>query len=449
VASWSIADTFAASGFSTPKRRAIARDLLLVLPVPLMNDGRRICVEAQAANGLKHWKDNFGRVTVAAPLLPGTPPSGKYLQVRDVREISGVKFIPLPYAYHPAEFARHFVPTTQFLARLIEEHQYLHFAIGGLVGDWASVAAILAARKRRQFAIWTDRVESQIMHRSLFEGCAKRRLQAALFYLPLKYYERALLKRSTLALLHGADCYEAYASYCSNAHLVHNIHLKAADRITADAVEEKVARTAGKPSICYAGRADDEKGPFDWLRVVKRVRESVPDLEAVWMGDGPALDRMRVAARELGIDNAVTFAGFVDHKTVMQRIREASVFLFCHKSLESPRCLIEALMVGTPIVGYDSPFPADLILKHRGGVLTPKDDVETLSNALTGVLKQPFRHGDLIRRAARDGSAFSDEDVFRHRSELMKTYLVDVAQTDGHRVTAAPRYARKPAIGRV
>jgi hypothetical protein len=46
--------------------------MLLVLPVPFgMRDGR-LLVEAQAANGLDRWAENFSRVVVAAPVLPET-----------------------------------------------------------------------------------------------------------------------------------------------------------------------------------------------------------------------------------------------------------------------------------------------------------------------------------------------------------------------------------------
>ena len=59
--------------------------------------------------------------------------------------------------------------------------------------------------------------------------------------------------------------------------------------------------------------------------------------------------------------------------------------MFCHKTPESPRNLIEALVSGAPIVGYDSPFPRDLIAAHGGGVLTPLNDVNALVDSLASL----------------------------------------------------------------
>ena len=99
------------------------------------------------------------------------------------------------------------------------------------------------------------------------------------------------------------------------------------------------------------------------------------------------------------------------------------MFVFCHKTPESPRNLIEALVSGTPLVGYDSPFPKDLISAHGGGLLTPKDDVGALVSSLAGLARDRQRLADLIGRAAQDGHPFNDVAVFRHRSEVIRAHL--------------------------
>ena len=44
--------------------------MYLVLPVPFRVADGKMFVEAQAANGLDRWADNFSRVLVAAPAIP-------------------------------------------------------------------------------------------------------------------------------------------------------------------------------------------------------------------------------------------------------------------------------------------------------------------------------------------------------------------------------------------
>ena len=105
--------------------------------------------------------------------------------------------------------------------------------------------------------------------------------------------------------------------------------------------------------------------------------------------------------------------------------------LFCHKTPESPRCLIEALTCGTPIVGYDSAFPRELIEANGGGSLVARDDVAALATAVIGLAQDRRQLAALIHAAARDGAQFDDETVFRHRSELIRTHLPRVRPVVG------------------
>ena len=71
------------------------------------------------------------------------------------------------------------------------------------------------------------------------------------------------------------------------------------------------------------------------------------------------LDRLpgddRPDARGLG--DVVSLPGFVSSRAkVMEFLRGIHVLVFCHRTPESPRCLVEALMSGTGILGYESDY---------------------------------------------------------------------------------------------
>jgi hypothetical protein len=51
---------------------------------------------------------------------------------------------------------------------------------------------------------------------------------------------------------------------------------------------------------------------------------------------------------------------------LLAELRRAHVFVFTHVTPESPRCLLEALVSGSPIVGYKSAF-AEEVTTGRGG----------------------------------------------------------------------------------
>jgi hypothetical protein len=57
------------AGKGLPDDSMVEERMYLVLPVPFRETDGQLFVEAQAANGLDQWAENFSRVLVAAPVI--------------------------------------------------------------------------------------------------------------------------------------------------------------------------------------------------------------------------------------------------------------------------------------------------------------------------------------------------------------------------------------------
>ena len=399
--------------------------LLIYAPVPLYRQGGVLMVEAQAANGLRLWAENFSRVLVAMPEAPGPAPLGWRAYDPGTEAGGRVEIQPLPSAWRPDRFLRALGPGRATLRALIARADYMSFAIGGLFGDWGAVAAFEAHRMRRPFAVWTDRVESAVTRHEARSGPWRKRLRARLYHRPMAALERAVIRRAALGLFHGRETYDSYAPYSANPQLVHDIHVARADHIDAGALAAKQAAAAEGPlRIIYAGRASAMKGGRDWVGALEALARAGVAFEARWLGEGDELAAMRARVGAAGLDGQVTFPGFVaDRLRLLDALRGADILMFCHKTPESPRILIEALISGTPIVGYDAAYPRDLIAGAGGGLLVPPGDVPGLARAVAGLDADRARLAALIARAGADGARFDDESVFRHRSDLIKEHL--------------------------
>ena len=400
--------------------------LLIYAPVPLFKGKDGYLLEDQACNGLRLWSQHFSKLIVMHPLETGVPPSS-WVPVESAGiDLSRVELITLPTAYRPDQFFKHYLSTRTVIREAISRAGYLSFAIGGLFGDWGSVGAWQAHTMGRRFAIWTDRVESEVVrHEASTAKKWRHRLRARLSYRPMQALERFLLNRCTVGLFHGAETYATYAPFAPAAEIVHDIHLKRSDRISSEALEIKMAATQEGPlNICYVGRADSMKGPLDWLEVMRLLRETGIRFEAHWLGAGEMLDAMKQTVSRLALGDQVQLHGFVrDRQRVQEQIRSAHLFVFCHKTPESPRNLIEALVSATPIVGYEGAYASDLISAHKGGVLTPIHQPQQLAAAISEIANDRSRLADLMKQACEDGEAFNDEVVFEHRCNLIKQYL--------------------------
>lgn len=405
--------------------RGDGKSLLIYAPVPLHRLEGQLFLEDQARNGLRLWAENFDRLIVMMPVTDTPMPAswGPLAQVGPALE--RITVVPLPMAYRPDQFLKHLPARRRQIRDLIRQADYLSFSIGGLFGDWGAVACHEAWTLDRPYGVWTDRVESQVMRRMIGQGNWRQNLRARLYHRPMARLERHLIRRATVGFFHGRETFDTYAPFCRNPQLVHDIHLAKADHISPDMLHDKAVQTGQGPlRIVYLGRADPMKGPLDWLDVLRQADEAGVDFRATWLGDGTELDRMRMQIAQLGLDGKVMTPGFTtDRGAVLAALRTAQVFLFCHKTPESPRCLIEALVSGTPIIGYDGAFARDLIHDHGGGILSPLDDRAALARHLIALSSDPARLSDLILRAARDGAPYDDESVFRHRSDLIRAHL--------------------------
>lgn len=399
--------------------------LLIYAPVPLYEKEGILYQEDQACNGLRLWAENFPRLIVLMPLDKGDPPDN-WIPIEQVGPaLERIEIVPLPAAYRPDKFLLRLPSARRTIRAAIARADYLGFAIGGLFGDWGSVGCVEAYRMGRPYYVWTDRVESEVTRKMIHHGPWRHRLRARLTHRPMAWLERALIRRATLGLFHGRETYDAYSPYCRSPQLVHDIHIKQQDHISAEALHAKMLSVSEGPlRICYVGRADPMKGPLDWVETLIKLAASGIDFQAVWLGTGVEHAEMRRRIAQAGLAGRVDAPGFVaERASIMERLRETHLFVFCHKTPESPRCLIEALASGCPIVGYDNAFAQDLTAAHQGGCFTPLNDVEALSKAIAGLAIDRSRLANLMERAAADGGPFTDVAVFRHRSDLIKTHL--------------------------
>jgi glycosyltransferase involved in cell wall biosynthesis len=145
---------------------------------------------------------------------------------------------------------------------------------------------------------------------------------------------------------------------------------------------------------------------------------------AKWYGDGPLIEELRHLVSDRGLSAWISFPGNVTVRSeVLDIFRAADLFVFCHLTPESPRCLMEALMSGLPILGFESAYASDLTSQYGGSATVPIGDVGALAELVTRYVSDKDARYNLSRAALHSGRQFSEQSVFRHRSELIKQFL--------------------------
>jgi glycosyltransferase involved in cell wall biosynthesis len=406
------------------------QSMLLVLGLPFKREGDRLLCEAQAFNGLQRWIDNFASIVLAAPVMPSSTPKdwqnqGTWVDLATLQNSHQFEFIPLPWAYSLPEFVHHYSSTRSRLAEAIAECEYLQFALEWLIGDWAAIAALEALKQGRTYAIHKDIVSHKMLVQTANKSF-KKRLIARLKAPIMKAYHYWIIRRAGLGLWHGADCYADYSPLCANSYLIHDIHTKQADLIDPETLTTKSSACQTETlKICYVGRLAAMKAPLQWVQALAALKQLDVPFLATWLGEGELRSATEAAIASAALTNRIQLLGFEPERDrVLQHLRSAHILVFTHITLESPRCLIEALISGTPIVGYESAYAKDLVKDHpAAGVFVPVGNWQQLAEVISEIERDRPLLAQRIHAAANCGQHFSDTAVFQHRSRLIKQHL--------------------------
>nr|WP_250317184.1 glycosyltransferase family 4 protein [Methanoculleus bourgensis] len=129
-----------------------------------------------------------------------------------------------------------------------------------------------------------------------------------------------------------------------------------------------VAPAAEEWDVIFTGRLIRDKNVDVLLRALVAVREEVPDLRALIVGDGPERPALEALARDLGL--AVTFAGFLPrYDDVIAAMKASKVFVLPSTREGFGIAALEAMACGVPVVTADHPGNAarDLIVPGVNG----------------------------------------------------------------------------------
>lgn len=138
----------------------------------------------------------------------------------------------------------------------------------------------------------------------------------------------------------------------------------------------------------------------DILRTVADVRTRGVPVTLEVIGDGPARAKLEALARELDLEGAVTFAGFVPGGAA--RFAGGGWSMLASRSEGESLVLAEAMGAGCVPVAYDIDYgPAEAIRDGRSGFLVPDGDRAAAADSLARLCHLPDAEYAAMREAAR------------------------------------------------
>ncbi|MBM4428677.1 MAG: glycosyltransferase [Chloroflexi bacterium] len=175
-------------------------------------------------------------------------------------------------------------------------------------------------------------------------------------------------------------------------------------------------KSPGLKVILAAGRLVKQKDFKTLLKSFSLLKTKLPMARLMILGDGKEHPQLMRLAKNLGLEDAVHFPGFVVNPFAY--MAHSSVFVLSSQWEGFANVLVESMACGTPVISTNCPSgPSEILEDGKYGILTPVGDANALAEAILDTLAHPIPPEILRQRAM----SFSVDNI-------LNQYISDIFQ---------------------
>lgn len=228
----------------------------------------------------------------------------------------------------------------------------------------------------------------------------------------MRFMARHLFKKAAGVVLQTRECMEFFPKAVKRKSVI--LHNPVNEVFFENPYEGEREHT-----IVTVGRIDENKNQALLLRAFALIAADYPDYQIILYGKGDQEENLKQLADNLGIADRVIFSGNVSD--VADKIKKAGVFVLTSNTEGMPNALIEAMVLGLPVIATDCPCggPRDLIEDGVNGILTPVGDVDKMKENLQHILND-LQNALHMGQTARESTAiYREKIVYREWMEYL------------------------------
>lgn len=202
----------------------------------------------------------------------------------------------------------------------------------------------------------------------------------------------------------------------ANLHIIHN-------GLDSSSYPMNIGTKSDVPSITYFGRLKKYKSVDHVLHAFRSIHERYPTAMCHIIGKGDDEPRLAEISRELKIQDAVVFHGFVDEHTKVELL--SSSWLVVNPSIKEGWGItnLEANACGTPVVSANSPGIRDSVKNDVSGILYDYGDIVGLESAITRIIENDSLRQRLSEGAIKWAAEFSWDDSADAMESLLRSCI--------------------------
>ena len=213
--------------------------------------------------------------------------------------------------------------------------------------------------------------------------------------LPLRLLADRAIHRSPHVVANSTAVMQIVSSKLSKRATRHVIFLGVDTDRFSPGIRSAARRVLGLPQygpiVLALQRLERRKGIDVLLHAFQDVLKAVPEARLVIYGRGREGASLARLSHELGLGDAVLFAGYIDDASKPEAYRAADVFVLASHYEGLGIVLAEAASTGVPVVATSEGGTRDFVIDGTTGRLVPPGRPDVLSEVLVGLLKDQSR----------------------------------------------------------
>lgn len=139
------------------------------------------------------------------------------------------------------------------------------------------------------------------------------------------------------------------------------------------------------PVIGTVIRFSEEKRPLLWLEIAAALRRALPEARFLVVGDGVLRDEVRARAACADLRDAIRLVGH--ERDALAAIAAMDIFLLTSRAEGLPNVLVEAQMLGVPVVTTPAGGAPETVLHGTTGWVLERDDPAHVADVLATLLR--------------------------------------------------------------
>ena len=235
------------------------------------------------------------------------------------------------------------------------------------------------------------------------------------------YYNPSRHKQRIIDTINACDLYlvlsDSWRTYFKSIGVKNDI-IKVLNNTISPPVTRKVERFSDTLNLLYLGVIGQRKGIYDILKALKDHKDKFEEKICLRIGGNQEEEKLIACIKDYGLQNMVTFEGFVSGDKKIECLNWADVYILPSFNEGLPIGILEAMAYGHPVISTPVGGIPEVVKDGLNGTMVEPGNVEQIANAISTFVENKeliMEYGDKSLKVVKP---YLPESVFATLSKM-------------------------------